>query len=92
MILELIKDDPAFHGPHSIKQFPIEIQLIIVLRRLGCFGEFSSKAKIANFFGIGDGGTISIITARVFKVILKLKNEFLFWPNKDERDQIATDT
>lgn len=91
-ILNLIKDDEVFKGPNSWKQIPVDIQLIIVLYRLGCCGEGSSIGKVAKFFGVGDGGTIATITRRVFKAILRLKNKFLYWPDKKERSEIIAKT
>lgn len=88
IILDLIKDDPVF----TEKQFPVHIQLKIVLYRLGCYGEGASIAKIANFFGIGDGGTIENITKRVFTAISNLKSKFLFWPDEKERKEIVANT
>lgn len=79
IIINLIKDDDVFHGPNSWKQFPVEVQTAIVLYRLGCYGEGSSKGKMAKLFGVGDGGTIGIITKRVFKAICNLKSNFLVW-------------
>lgn len=71
LILELIKDDEVFHGPRSCLQFPVEMQLIIVLYRLGSSGEGASVAKIASLFGIGDGGTVQVITG--FDIIVKIR-------------------
>lgn len=91
-ILNLIKDDEVFHGPRSCKQFPVEVQLIIVLYRLGSIGEGATLRKISSLFGIGDGGTIQIITNRIFKVLLKLKKQFLYWPNEKERQVLVSET
>ncbi len=43
-------------------------------------------------FGISDGGTIEVITNRVFHAILNLKESFVYWPAKDERDQLIAAT
>ncbi|XP_037808658.1 uncharacterized protein LOC119601654 [Lucilia sericata] len=58
-ILDLIKDDDVFNTKWRKTQFPIELQLKIVLFRLGDGG---SVRKVASIFGIGDGGTIQKIT------------------------------
>lgn len=63
-----IKDDPEFHGQNSVLQTPIEVQLAIVLYRLGSYGDGGSIRKIASLFGVGDGATIERITNRIFKV------------------------
>lgn len=39
VVLDLIKDDDVFHGARSSLQFPVEMQLIIVLYRLGSSGQ-----------------------------------------------------
>lgn len=67
-ILNKIKSNPLFLGENASLQIPVEIQLAIVLYRLGSSGEAASIRKIAAIFGIGDGGSIDKITKRVFKV------------------------
>jgi hypothetical protein len=92
-ILNLIKDDNVFQyrgrGRH---QFPVELQLQIVLFRLGCSGEAGSITKTACLFGIGDGGTIQNCTNRIFFALLKLKSRYIFWPNLAERKIICQQT
>lgn len=65
-IYELIKDDILFQGPRSSMQLPIQMQLLIVLYRLGSSGEGASISKIAFLFGIGDGGTLQVWLNRIF--------------------------
>ncbi|XP_055543804.1 uncharacterized protein LOC129729319 [Wyeomyia smithii] len=89
IILELIRHDGVFHTLQARKQFPVEIQLLIVLYRLGSYGEGASIAKLSAFFGIDDGGTIQIITDRVFKAILNLKSRYISWPDATERRGIV---
>ncbi|XP_049310781.1 uncharacterized protein LOC125778205 [Bactrocera dorsalis] len=91
-ILNYIKDDSVFNTNSSGAQLPLDLQLKIVLFRLGSSGDGLSIRKVASLFGVGDGGTIQIITKRVFKAILKLKEKFLFWPNENERLEIVTAT
>lgn len=59
-IYDLIKDHEVFNGSRSCRQLPVSKQLMIVLYRLGCSGEGGSITKIANLFGIGDGGTLQV--------------------------------
>lgn len=87
-ILDLIKDNPVFHGKNSEKQFSSYFQLALVMYRLGSFGTGAEIGKIAALFGIGDGGTIDKITWRVFKCILQLENEYMNWPSAEERMDI----
>uniref|UniRef100_A0A0A9Z5Y3 Putative nuclease HARBI1 n=1 Tax=Lygus hesperus TaxID=30085 RepID=A0A0A9Z5Y3_LYGHE len=89
IVMNEIKDDPVFK---SKQQFPVEIQLMVVLYRLGSYGEGASVAKIATLFGIGDEGTVEILTRRVFVAILRKKNKYLKWPDANERMEIVADT
>ncbi|XP_050339459.1 uncharacterized protein LOC126765759 [Bactrocera neohumeralis] len=57
-ILELIKNDAVFMTSSSASLLPIEMQLKIVLYRLGSSGDGQSVRKVASLFGVGDGGTI----------------------------------
>uniref|UniRef100_A0A336MPN4 CSON003378 protein n=1 Tax=Culicoides sonorensis TaxID=179676 RepID=A0A336MPN4_CULSO len=92
-ILNLIKDDEVFQyrgrGPY---QYPVELQLQVVLFRLGSSGEAGSVTKTACLFGIGDGGSIQNFTHRVFSAILKLRSRFVYWPNAAERKEITQKT
>lgn len=93
IILSLIKDDPIFEQKRRGRpQIPVEVQLQVVLFRLGCTGEGSSIAKIAFLFGIGDGGTVQNVTKRVFSALLKLKPRYIFWPDEEERRTIEQAT
>lgn len=60
VIIDLIKDDDVFNGPRSCKQFPVEMQLLIVLYRLGSSGEGATVSKIGSLFGVSDGGAIQV--------------------------------
>lgn len=91
-ILDLIKDNPLFHGNNSQKQFSPYFQLALVMYRLGSFGTGASIDKIASLFGIGDGGTIDKVTWRVFNCILQLEDEFLKWPSIEEKADIIFET
>lgn len=93
IILNLIRNDPVFErNKRGRPQHPVDLQLMVVLYRLGCYGEASSIAKTAFLFGLGDGGTVQNITKRVFSVILKLTKRFIFWPNDDERKALVCET
>lgn len=90
-LLSLICSDKVFTKCTG-KQFPIDLQLAIVLFRLGSSGESASIAKIATFFGIGDGGTLVKITKRIFSAFLKLIQQYIFWPDSTERSEIVRET
>lgn len=92
LLLSLISDDEEFQKPHACKQFSIGLQLAIVLYRLGSSGENASVRKIATTFGVGDGGTLSKITNRVFRALIKQLPKYIFWPNNEERKKIVAET
>lgn len=91
-LCSLITPSKEFHHKNACKQFSVDRQLAIVLYRLGSGGESTSIRKIATIFGIGDGGTIQNITNRIFRAFLELKNKYLFWPDKEEREKIVKET
>lgn len=88
IILQEIQNDDLFSTAlnHQL-QFPVHLQLAIVLHRLG--GQGDTNLKIAACFGIGDGGTIDKITKRVFTAIMKLEKKYIFWPDAEERRDIG---
>lgn len=90
LILEELESDFHFHKHNSVQQFPISIQLSIVLYKLGFEG--GGIRKTAAQFGIGDGGTVSKITRRIFSAIGRLKGKFLFCPSENERKEICAAT
>lgn len=51
-ILDLIKGDDVFHTISNTAQLPIEIQLQIVLYRLGSSGDGLSIRKVGTLFGV----------------------------------------
>ncbi|XP_037827731.1 uncharacterized protein LOC119615817, partial [Lucilia sericata] len=91
-VLDLIQNDEVFQTICHKSQLPVELQLKIVLYRLGSSGDGASVRKVASLFGIGDGRTIQNVTRRVFKAILKLKNNVLYWPGELERSQLVSAT
>lgn len=91
-ILNLIKNDPIFESGKTATQLPIELQLQIALYRFGSNGEGATIRKIASIFGVGDGGTLDVVTNRVIKAINNLKNQFLYWPSSEEKILIQSRT
>jgi DDE superfamily endonuclease len=92
-ILELIKDHPVFkeRGPRTNmgrKQAPPAHQLMVFLKYLGTEGSGSSNSDLRNMFGIGKG-TAEVYKKRVAKAIRALKKQTVFWPDEDERKEIA---
>lgn len=76
----------------SNRQHPIAVQLSVTLFRLGAGGDGASIGKIAALFGIGDGGSLDIITKRVFRAIFELEAEYLKWPDDTERSEMISAT
>lgn len=90
-LLSTIASNACFN-PAENRQHPVAIQLAVVLYRLGASGDGASIGRIAALFGVGDGGTIDIMTRRIFRAILDLESEILHWPNRSEKDYIITET
>ncbi|XP_039956810.1 uncharacterized protein LOC120772333 [Bactrocera tryoni] len=74
--------------PNSI----VETQLAIVLYRLGSKGEGGTLSKVAGLFGISNGGIIQNLTERIFNALLKHKDQYLLWPNTEERNNLVSET
>ncbi|XP_055714949.1 putative nuclease HARBI1 [Phlebotomus papatasi] len=90
-ILNEITDDLVFTVRARL-QLPVEKQLAIVLYRLGGYGDSASLAKTAAMLGTGDGGTLDKVTQRVFSAILRLKPQYLYWPDAEERRILTRET
>ncbi|KAM8702541.1 hypothetical protein ACLKA7_005657 [Drosophila subpalustris] len=90
-MVNLIKADEVF-STAGIRQIPVDLQIAIVLFRLGSSGSSASVKKICTIFGIGDGGTLAKITDWVFTAILRLMPKYIQWPNVAERQQLVERT
>jgi len=88
-LYNLIKDNPLFHS--NKLQIECSVQLAVTLYRLGIYGTGASLPNIAMLFGLGDGSTITRITRQVFKAFKNLKNKYIYWPDAEERKQLAVE-
>jgi hypothetical protein len=89
-IIDLIKDHPVFkdQGKGGRPQAPPAHQLMVLLKYLGTEGSGSSNSDLRNMFGIGKG-TAEVYKERAVKAICSLKSETVFWPEEEERKEIA---
>lgn len=65
-----------------------DVHLLTLLRFLGSVGSASSYTHIGCSLGIGYGSVRNYMN-RAIDAILRLKNKTIFWPNVDERNEIA---
>jgi len=79
-ILLKIQPHPVFENRSFNKQKPIWIQLMVMLQRVGCYGNGNSVGARARAAGISIG-SVCKFTTRVFKAILDLCVEYLKWPD-----------
>lgn len=91
-LVNLIKGDEVFATASVHRQIAVDLQLAIVLFRLGSSGSSASVRKICTVFGVSDGGILANITERVFKAILRLMPRYIYWPDAAERQQIVERT
>jgi hypothetical protein len=87
--LDLIKDNPVFMEQSVGRcQAPPAHQLMVFLKYLGTEGSGASNSDLRNMFGIGKG-TAMAYRERACKAIRDLKKDTVFWPNEEERNEIA---
>jgi hypothetical protein len=70
----LIRDHHVFRNNSNVPQAPVEIQLGVMLYRLGRYGH--NVVDVARMAGIGEG-TVIDYTERCFAAILPLHNQFV---------------
>jgi hypothetical protein len=88
-IVQLILSDATFEQlPFTSTKRPIEHHLLVFLYYLGANGNAVSNEYMASFFGIG-AGTISSYIARVTDAVVRLRDQFILWPNHAEACDIA---
>ena len=54
-LCDLVSSNPVFPNNSNQPQQPVVDQMMMTLRRLGCFGNRASVGMLATFFGIGEG-------------------------------------
>jgi hypothetical protein len=87
-LLQMIESHEVFKNESRNAQTKVWIQLMVVLNRLGCDGNGASVGRFAVICGVSYGSVIKY-TERVFKAIISLQNQFVFWPNERERLKIS---
>jgi hypothetical protein len=88
VILNKIKDHEVFHTGKKKKQRPIADQLLTWLKYVGTEGAGASNANQRNTFEIGYGSAAKY-RDRVAKAIRSLKDEYLYWPDEEERKKTS---
>jgi hypothetical protein len=87
-LVSKIKNHRVFNNNSKMKQASVEMQLLIVLNRLGCDGNGASIDRTGLFFG-RSVGTVEKFTDRIFEAILSLEKDYVFWPDAAERSDIS---
>ena len=89
-LLDLMKDDPIFDTGYDKgrKQRPVEYQILTLLKAFGGEGTASSAPNLRDVFGTGRGTNL-IYIRRVCCALRKLRDDFIQWPDEEERKEIA---
>ncbi|KAI9912527.1 hypothetical protein PsorP6_006513 [Peronosclerospora sorghi] len=101
-IVSLIQDNHVFHNSSRNPQRPVKEQLMVTLKRFGCFGNGVSVGILAKFF-VSPKEPLNC--TQIGKILLEYtlllcffgstadnwssKSDVIFWPDADERNQIA---
>ena len=85
-LTNLIKTHPVFYQRRGRKQSSVKMQLMTLLSVLG--QEESSGARTRDMFGTGYG-THYNYCSRVVEAICSLREKVVYWPDEEERQQIA---
>ena len=85
ILLNLIQDDEVFSSKiRGRKQAPVAHQLMVFLKALGSEGNAFSNPNLREVFFTGRG-TNALYIKRVTKAVTNMKDQYLKWPNEDER-------
>lgn len=82
---ELIQHHDVFHNNSHVPQHPVEIQLAILLVRVGHYGNASSPEDVAQFAGVSVGTVINA-TYRCLIAFLALHDEAVMMPPEEEKE------
>ena len=83
-IVDLISDHPVFQNNSHNPQDSIRNQLYLALWRLGHDGNASSFMNAAGHWGVSEGH-INNCTRRVVKALFQKREDFIQWPDTEER-------
>jgi DDE superfamily endonuclease len=88
-LVGLIQDHPVFNpDSRTQKQTPVAHQLMVFLRYIGSEGTGATASGQRQTFAIGHG-TSDLFRKRVTRAILSLRQQYLRWPNPEERRRNA---
>ena len=88
-LVEMIRDHPVFQEKgKGKKQAPVEHQLLCLLHYLGTSGSGASNPRMRGMFG-GGRGTYDKYKRRCIKALGSLREQVIFWPDHQERMEIA---
>lgn len=75
-ILHLIEDHPVFHNNSNIPQAPVQVQLTVMLYRMGRYGNGASVEDIAKIAGISEG-SVEHYTDHTQEALISLHDIFI---------------
>jgi hypothetical protein len=89
-LVRLLKHHAAFSkcGLNQRKHFSMELYLLVVLKYFGSKGKAGSTLLVKQGLGIAKGGVINYLRRGV-DAILSLFPDTVFWPDKEEPNQIS---
>ncbi|KNZ48070.1 hypothetical protein VP01_592g11 [Puccinia sorghi] len=82
-----VSSNPIFHNNSHNPQRPVEEQMMVTLKILGCFGNGSSVGMLGTFLRVAEG-SIELYTDRCLMAILGLMDQLLTWPTAEALQQI----
>ncbi|KAK5820658.1 hypothetical protein F5H01DRAFT_167742 [Linnemannia elongata] len=85
VIASLIEDNEVFRNNSNFRQTHPSWQLAVALQRLGHYGSRAAVQIIASDMGISVGSVVEF-TNRVIEALNSIANEWLLWPEKEERE------
>jgi hypothetical protein len=90
LLISMIQNHPVFQSKsRGRKQEPVAHQLMVLLKYLGMEGDGSSNHNLRNIFKKGCGSA-EAHKNRCIAAIRSLREKFYYWPDADERIEIAS--
>ena len=87
--LVLLLQETSHFKDIGTKERPLLFQLLVFLYRVGQEGKAGSDSKVNQFFKIGKGAVRRYVR-NVMRSLLELKDQFLCWPEREERAEISS--
>ena len=87
-LVDLIKDHPSMKSQGTRKLHP-ELLVLMTLKFFGSEGNGATANRVKDGLGFSGKGSVMSYVERTVDALLSLESDMVFWPDAEERKEIA---